>query len=87
VFPIRYDLRFYIPEDGILHSHHRDYLNSYIALTSWALAKKSRVSRDVRTGFFLSQKTAFFIITAVKTTILIKKTLASPYQYYAASDN
>jgi hypothetical protein len=26
-----------IPEDGILHSHRREYLKSYIALTGWAL--------------------------------------------------
>jgi hypothetical protein len=26
--PLRYDLRFYIPEDGILHSHRRENLKS-----------------------------------------------------------
>jgi hypothetical protein len=26
-----------IPEDGILHSHRRDDLKSYIALTGWPL--------------------------------------------------
>jgi hypothetical protein len=26
-----------IPEDTILHSHHRDNLKSYIALTGWTL--------------------------------------------------
>jgi hypothetical protein len=26
-----------IPEDGILHSHHRENLKSYIALTGWTL--------------------------------------------------
>jgi hypothetical protein len=26
-----------IPEDGILHSHRRESLKSYIALTGWAL--------------------------------------------------
>jgi hypothetical protein len=33
VFPARYELGFYIPEDGILHSHRRENLKSYIALT------------------------------------------------------
>jgi hypothetical protein len=28
---------FYIPEDGILHSHPRESLKSYIALTDWVL--------------------------------------------------
>jgi hypothetical protein len=26
---------FYIPEDGILHSHRRENLKSYTALTGW----------------------------------------------------
>jgi hypothetical protein len=37
VSPVKYELGFYIPEDGILHSHHRENLKSYIALTGWAL--------------------------------------------------
>jgi hypothetical protein len=32
-----YELGFYIPEDGILHSPRRGNLKSYIALTGWAL--------------------------------------------------
>jgi hypothetical protein len=30
VFPVRYELGSYIPKDGILHSHRRENLNSYI---------------------------------------------------------
>jgi hypothetical protein len=30
VFPVRNELRFYIPEDHILHSHRRENLKSYI---------------------------------------------------------
>jgi hypothetical protein len=37
VSPVRYELGFYIPEDGILHSHNGENLKSYIALTGWAL--------------------------------------------------
>jgi hypothetical protein len=37
MFPVRYELGFHIPEDGILHSHRHKNLNSYIALTGWAL--------------------------------------------------
>jgi hypothetical protein len=33
VSPARYELGFYIPEDCILHSHRRENLKSYIALT------------------------------------------------------
>jgi hypothetical protein len=27
--PVKYELGFYIPEDGILHSHRRENLKSY----------------------------------------------------------
>jgi hypothetical protein len=33
VSPVRYDLGFHIPEEGILQSHRRENLRSYIALT------------------------------------------------------
>jgi hypothetical protein len=29
VSPLKYELGFYIPEDGILHSHRRENLKSY----------------------------------------------------------
>jgi hypothetical protein len=35
--PVRYELVFYIPEDGILHSHGRENLKFYIELTGWDL--------------------------------------------------
>jgi hypothetical protein len=33
MFPVRYELGFYIPEDDILHSHPRANLKFYIGLT------------------------------------------------------
>jgi hypothetical protein len=33
VSPVKYELGFYILEDGISHSHRRENLKSYIALT------------------------------------------------------
>jgi hypothetical protein len=33
-----------IPEDAILHSHYRENLKSYIALTGWTLQRRSNVS-------------------------------------------
>jgi hypothetical protein len=33
-----------IPEDSILHSHRRENLNSYIALTGWALSRRRNAS-------------------------------------------
>jgi hypothetical protein len=35
VSPVRYELGFYIPEDGILHSHRRENLKSYIFVGSF----------------------------------------------------
>jgi hypothetical protein len=29
VSPVKYELGFYIPEDGILHNHRREHLKSY----------------------------------------------------------
>jgi hypothetical protein len=43
VFPVCYELGFYIPEDGILHSHRHENLKSYIALTDWGLWRRCNV--------------------------------------------
>jgi hypothetical protein len=37
VSPVKYELGFYITEDNILHSHCRENLKSYIALTGWTV--------------------------------------------------
>jgi hypothetical protein len=37
MFPVKFGLGFYIPEDDIIHSHRRENLKSYIALTGWTL--------------------------------------------------
>jgi hypothetical protein len=37
VSPVGYELGFYIPEEDIFHSHRRETLKSYIALTGWTL--------------------------------------------------
>jgi hypothetical protein len=37
VSPVRYDLGFCTPEDGILHSQLRENLIPYIALTGWTV--------------------------------------------------
>jgi hypothetical protein len=43
VSPVRYEQDFYTPEDDILHSHRREKLISYIALTGCALYRRSNV--------------------------------------------
>jgi hypothetical protein len=56
VSPVRYELGFYIPEDGILHSHCRENLKSYIALSGCALYWRRNVS-PVRyeLGFYIPE--------------------------------
>jgi hypothetical protein len=44
VSPVKYELSFYIAEDDILHSHRRENLKSYIALTGWTLYRRGNVS-------------------------------------------
>jgi hypothetical protein len=34
---------FYITQDGIIHSHRRDNLKSYISLTGWTLCRRRTV--------------------------------------------
>jgi hypothetical protein len=43
MFLVRYELGFYIPQDGIRRSHRRKNLKSYIALTGWALYRRCNV--------------------------------------------
>jgi hypothetical protein len=53
---VKYELGFYIPEDGILHSHRREYLKSYIALTGWTLRRRRNVSPvKYELGFYIPE--------------------------------
>jgi hypothetical protein len=45
-----------IPEDGILHSHRRENIKSYVALTGWALKRRSNVSPvKYELGFYIPE--------------------------------
>jgi hypothetical protein len=56
VLPVRYNLGFYIPEDGILHSHCRGNLKSYIALTGCALQRRRIVlPARYKLGFYIPE--------------------------------
>jgi hypothetical protein len=68
VSPVRYEQGFYTPEDGILHRHRCENLKSYIALTGWALYQRRNVFSVRYEQGFLSQNTAYFLVTAVKTS-------------------
>jgi hypothetical protein len=37
VSPVKYEMSFYILEEGVLQSHGRESLKPYIALTGWNL--------------------------------------------------
>jgi hypothetical protein len=51
-----YDLGFYIPEDGILHSHCRENYKSYIPLTGCALKRRRNVSPvKYEPGFYIPE--------------------------------
>jgi hypothetical protein len=53
---VKYELGFYIPEEGILHSHHHENLKYYIALTglgSVAGRDVSPVRHDL--GFYIPE--------------------------------
>jgi hypothetical protein len=53
---VRYKLGFYIPEDGILHSHCRENLKSDIALMDWTLWRKRNVSPvKYELGFYIPE--------------------------------
>jgi hypothetical protein len=43
MFPVRYELGSFIPEDSILHSHRLENLKSYVALTGCALYRRRNV--------------------------------------------
>jgi hypothetical protein len=62
--------RCHIPDDGLLHSQRRENLKSYIALTGWALYRDVMCLLRGMNWSFISQKTTFFIVTAVKTSNL-----------------
>jgi hypothetical protein len=47
-----------IPEDAILHSHRRENLKSYIALTGWTLEQRGNVSPvKYELGFYIPEDT------------------------------
>jgi hypothetical protein len=54
LFPVKQKLGFYIPEHGILHSHRRENLKSYIALIAWAMQQR-------RNLFPVKHKLGFYI--------------------------
>jgi hypothetical protein len=55
---VKYELGFYIPEEDILHSHRRENLKSYIALTGWTLYLRRNLSPvKYELGFYIPEDT------------------------------
>jgi hypothetical protein len=68
VFPVRYELGFYIPANGILHSQRLENLQSYIALIGLALYERRNVSHvRYELGFYIPAG-GIFIVTAVNSS-------------------
>jgi hypothetical protein len=56
MFPVRYERGFYITEKGILHTHCRENLKSFIASTGWALLRRREVSSVMYgLGFYIPE--------------------------------
>jgi hypothetical protein len=69
----RYELCFYLPEDGIPHSHSRENLKSYRALPAVLCSGEIMCLLWGTKWGFISKKTTFFIVTSVKTSNLTTK--------------
>jgi hypothetical protein len=53
---VKYKLSFYITEDGIIHSHRRENLTPYIALSGWTLEGRRNVSPvKYELGFYIPE--------------------------------
>jgi hypothetical protein len=52
VFLVRYELGFYIPEDGILHSHRRENLKSYIDVSFFILGYETLIKFPIVHFFY-----------------------------------
>jgi hypothetical protein len=48
--PVKHELRFYIPEDGILHSHRRENLKSYNFRVNMSENKEARNENKMTEG-------------------------------------
>jgi hypothetical protein len=57
-----------IPQDGILHTYSSENLKPYIILTGWAMYRRRNMSPVRYEIGFISHKTAFSIVPAVKTS-------------------
>jgi hypothetical protein len=70
VFPVRHELSFYIPEDGILHSHRRETFTSYI------ITKMSRAHITNGSNANSSSIPSGVKVKTVSNTILIGQQLS-----------
>jgi hypothetical protein len=73
VSPVKYKQGLYIPEDDILHSHRRENLESYIALTGWTLYQRPNVSPvKYELGLYIPEDDILHIRFEVFTALTMK---------------
>jgi hypothetical protein len=73
--------RRYIQEDGILHSHRREILKSYIELTGYIFTKRKQLRMTLtKTHWLLGRKSK--LSTSKKENILIHKAIFKPMWTY-----
>jgi hypothetical protein len=77
VSPVRYGLGFYITAEDILHSHRREHLKSYIALTGWTLKRRRNVS-PVNYGLGFYYKFYYILIVSIPTSFNVNKIMVCP---------
>jgi hypothetical protein len=72
VSSVKYELRFYITEDGILHSHRRENLKSYIALAGGASCRRLLVTASVVPGSPILVTLMMEALSSSETSVLTK---------------
>jgi hypothetical protein len=84
VFPVKYELGFYIPEDAILHSHYRENLKSYMDLCGLCTCSTSFSQLDSSTWNIDLQELEYNPskkdLTDAKIHHLLAEELCKPYR-------
>jgi hypothetical protein len=75
VSPVKYELGFYISQDAILHSHRRENLKSYIALTRWTLYRRRNVSPvKYELGFYIPEDAILHLSSHFRVQLAKRRT-------------
>jgi hypothetical protein len=70
---MRYELGFYISEDGIPHSHRRENLKSYVTLTGWTLSlRRNMFPVRYELEFYITEDVFFYSKRRENLILLVK---------------